>query len=279
MLEQLAKEHQEISLEFLKLGSGEKLENAVKDGFVRFIAGVKSFISTKKEVTGSPSGRCAPAPILKQSALNTGYYNIKPLAVTIPQGFNGNYLEYVKTLNGVLDFVEDIEKDLLPSADKYISNLLVNPAKLKGISLLDSAPISATAIADNRARIGSYFDPQQIKNAVPFGALYTKIDDWIQTGTILDEIIARSGKLNPIEVQVRVENLSKKVDLLIIRMHEKPELFEVNAITAKDVADVVYGFALAADFYSAYLTFTVQAVKAYIDTNAKIAMQLKLSGG
>jgi len=122
----------------------------IRSQFSAFIGRAAAFF------TGSKVGNFKPSPIIPGKLLEfanaDGYRNIGQKVISIPLGFQGKYIDYIRSLASALTYVESLEKTL-GLASQQLAQIASEPDRMKAQSTLRQleASINAMPIAEFNA--------------------------------------------------------------------------------------------------------------------------------
>lgn len=196
-------------------------------------------------LTSSKVGNFKPVTVipgkLTEYANAEGYRSIGQKVVSIPLGFQGKYIDYIRSLASALTYVEALEKTI-GAASVQLAQLAGDPDRMKAQSSLRQLealikPMPAADFNALRAYCGNH------------GKTVARLADVIDNGGEVVEIYRDVNLLNQRCARVDWAGIDKKTTRLaelIVHVQKEIEVGgdgDVSGATASGLSTMIYGFA------------------------------------
>lgn len=256
----------------------------IKDTFTKLITNVKTTFGTLEAnienilsniVKINPNAKLMVRTI-KDNIRYIDYFDIQGVIITVPDGFSGNYLEYIKTLNALQ---ENIYRDAISTITDYkvlISAFITNVNDQKTLKDLSHfyKQIEDTT-EKNRKLIAKYFEAgKESRTKIKLGRVIPRAHDLIDIVAEADKLQADHNRVKLVNIDNAVMELSQLIDIVIKKINNN-EFTDVSPIAAKNIGLGAYHVAKMVEFVAVYYTQCIQMLVSFNDLSVLINNRIK----
>ena len=131
-LESLTKQHRTIGLEAANLS---QVFSAATDRLPALVEDARTFIATTLNPF-APKPALVDSQRLEKELQGVDYLSLADVALFVPAGFKGRWLDYVALLSDSQAVLDQLVNGLLIPYERYLGQLLNHPAQLKALNCL-----------------------------------------------------------------------------------------------------------------------------------------------
>lgn len=199
---------------------------------------------------------------------NSNHLEVKGLQVVVPTGFTGDYIGYTRVLGAQFKAMQNIRNDVLEPVHNLILKYIGKPDTMSNISNDDLKRIKFhdKEIESFKKSMNKFFDPKKKHQALPIGKLVRSTKEFNQLATELGGAIL-PWMLNTkwqTEVFRSYSELQQSIDLLLVRIEQKPQEYQLNKLNAERLAKLINDAAVEVELTSAMFVYMNQLVECAI---------------
>lgn len=199
---------------------------------------------------------------------STSHLEVKDIKVVVPTGFTGDYLGYTKVLGQQFKAMQNITSDVLEPAQNLILKYIGKPDTMSNVSNADLKRIKFhdKEIENFKKQMNRYFDAKKQHQALPIGKLVRSTKEFNQLANELSSNVL-PWMLNTkwqTEVFQAYLSLQQSIDLLLVRIEQKPQEYQLNKLNAERLANMVNDVAVEVELTGAMFTYMNQLVECAI---------------
>lgn len=246
----------------------------ISDGIKRNLHSVVSSIpvfdptDTKQNEIGENFAKFSEAAD-SNTIKNLNHLHVKDINVTVPVGFTGDYPAYFEVLIRQLHSIEDITKTTIVPAHNLILKYVGKPETMMSIDNADLAKIKLRSddIEKFKKDMNRFFDPKRSNQSLPIGKL---VANKKQLETLLTNV---SSEVVPWMLNDKWRNdvfksyikLQESLDLLLVRIEQKPEVYQLSKLNAERLARLVNDIAVEIELTGALFTYINQFITCMVN--------------
>lgn len=179
------------------------------------------------------------------------YIDIMKLKVSVPEGFNGNFLEYSNLLKESVLTIKTLDDDL-NEYKKLISEFISNPKLMTRDAVnMDYAKSKINTIANLNKNIGKLFNGNGNSTSRELGKLFrnnNEINDTLRTSYLIKDVIGiKNLKID--KIKNNVSDIIELVNVLIKNINSNDE-FQVSASIVVLMGNYTEMIAKLVEFYA-----------------------------
>lgn len=193
------------------------------------------------------------------------YQQVRNMNAYVPPGFKGRLADYAQALQEACTLAGDLEATYYVPTKRYLAELLADPERAKGVTV-PLQDIKGSLIDEALAKTKPYFKNTMRTDQARFGEVYANLKD---LDVVADRLIAAHTlirRLAPEQARQHAQETANIIDKLIIRMKQKPELYNINGMSAENLGAMVHTLARATEFYGAIQNELRIVTLAYVET-------------
>lgn len=199
---------------------------------------------------------------------NSNHLEVKGLQVVVPTGFTGDYISYTRVLGAQFKAMQNITNDVLEPTHNLILKYIGKPDTMSNVSNDDLKRIKFhdKEIETFKKSMNKFFDPKKKHQALPIGKLVRSTKEFNQLATELGGAIL-PWMLNTkwqTEVFRSYTALQQSIDLLLVRIEQKPQEYQLNKLNAERLAKLINDAAVEVELVSAMFVYMNQLVECAI---------------
>lgn len=201
----------------------------------------------------------------------TNYISMGTLDVYVPQGMRTHYIELLDAMEVGQIVVDNLMDGVLNPSLAYFSKLLGSPETMSSAvrqSEESTIRLQSKAIAEAQSATSKCFNTNGNTTRRPYGDVFRRNQDWLDTNAKLDDMIQRLSHTPPGLVAQKVNDLVEVLDRLCLRMKQSPDVYATSGITGAALAKVANNLGEVVEFYAAHY-FMVQMVSSTMTDNIK----------
>ena len=243
--------------------------NSVKNYFPGFMESIKPAFDSLSNITPPTLSKLFKSKTLEDKLNEAKYENVKYLKVSVPEGFNGNYLEYLELLNETLSYF-DASYQSINEYYVLVSSIVTNKEAKKSLKdeTKEYKDLEKSRMALND-KISDMFKARSTEALSTFGKHFKTNKEYsgaVVAASVLDR------HLRAINIETVKGKVKQIVDVLSILIEQAdkgniaymtPEVTKNIAFGAKEVAHQV-------EFLSVNLYRTIGALTALDDTSERV---------
>lgn len=263
---EIRKEYEAISLEAFN-NPFSTLSFKLKQSFQKIVNHFNDVINHKKSEEKEPEKLF----LAKQIASNEkqirtiGFIPFKDLKVPVPPGFKGNILNLSKDLDKVINQFKDLEKTTLKPTHNLILKYIGKPQLLSSITNNDFKDIKLykDEIENTKKNLNLMFDYKHNYQQQKFVSLFKNIGDLTTFANLTYNThyatLQKARQARPRLVDLTKE-ISKSMDLLMLRMEQKPDQYAINAVNAEKISSLLLSVAEIVEFHGSMQVMMDQTI-------------------
>lgn len=197
------------------------------------------------------------------------YAELNKFNIPVPEGFQGNYLDYVDELIKQTEIIIKLDTDVLKPFSVYVGQLINNPALLNSISYTHK--VTAKDVATAKKELGKFFKPMG-KNVE--WDMYKCFKRMMDVKLFTDKV----NKLRSLQdgnhvqrVKEEVKNLSDSLEHLINFISSNQNNQWINGKTMETLASLTYTLAEQVEFFAVIVNMNNSLFGAVNRFNEKVA--------
>lgn len=199
---------------------------------------------------------------------NSNHLEVKDLQVVVPTGFTGDYIAYTRLLGTQFKAMQNITNDVLEPTHNLILKYIGKPETMSSVSNDDLKRIKFhdKEIESFKKSMNKFFDVKKKHQALPLGKLVRSTKEFNQLATELSNTVL-PWMLNTkwqSEVFRSYTALQQSVDLLLVRIEQKPQEYQLNKLNAERLAKLINDAAVEVELTSAMFVYVNQLVECAI---------------
>lgn len=198
----------------------------------------------------------------------SNHIEVKDIMVVVPTGFTGDYIAYTKLLGGQFRTMQNLTGDVLEPAHNLILKYIGKPETMSSVSNDDLKRIRFhdKEIESFKKSMNKFFDAKKKHQALPVGKLVRSGKEFNNLATELGNTVL-PWMLNTKwqnEVFRSYTSLQQSIDLLLVRIEQKPQEYQLNKLNAERLAKMVNDVAVEVELTSAMFVYVNQLVECAI---------------
>ena len=191
--------------------------------------------------------------VAKKTMAKHEYLDVRLVNVPVPEGFKGNYLEYVVMLQDVFAGMGDLVDDVLTPVADGLSLLVAHPERATGVTsdaILKSITYPNQIMDEFTVKIEEVFVKNGTNESLPFGDLFERNKDLM---TFIEKVITLSkvyDRRPTPQIIEKIAYLNEVSDLLYVRL-KNGQLTEIQNKQADMAAQMLSQAARCVEVYAA----------------------------
>lgn len=203
------------------------------------------------------------------------YSTIKNVLVTVPVGFTGDLVGYTNTLININQVMSNLSKDVIEPTHNLILKYIGKPDTMSNISNMDFNKIKlhSSEIEKFKKEMNKYFSAKNKNQTLPVGKLIKNLNQFSPLATQVSEHIIpfqMDNDKRKNNIYKSYTDLQKSLDLLLVRIEQKPEQYQLNKLNAERLANLINDVAVEIELYSALVSYSDQLTICVINLQDKI---------
>ena len=196
---------------------------------------------------------------------NVNHLETKDILVVVPVGFTGDYIGYTKVLTDQFRIMQDLNTDVIIPAHNLILKYIGKPSSMAAIDNVDLQRIKlhSDEIEEFKKQMNSFFDAKRKHQSLPIGKLVNSAKEFNEFATEL------SGSILPWMLNDKWRNdvfksytaLQESLDLLMVRIEQKPDEYHFNKLNAERLSKLVNDVAVEIELTGAMFTYVNQLLE------------------
>lgn len=207
--------------------------------------------------------------------IDTDYYALRNVTVEISAGFRGKYPEYGLFLKNKLDVYTATTRKSIERLHNYVLKAIGKPDILSAATDVDydNIKFNKAEAEDFKVQMNKFYNHKLNAQYAPIGSLFDSNKDiesfyLVHLDAIFDSIWNANKEM--VYVLEQYKNMMKSVDLLFVRIEQKPEVFNMNNVNAERLSSLFYEAAKELEMFSALLNLGTQFLSSVDDCILKL---------
>ena len=196
------------------------------------------------------------------------YTDLRPIVVTVPTGFSGNLVEYSEVLANQCRVMANLTKDVIDPTHNLILKYIGKPESMTTISNSDFGKIKlhTTELEQFKKDMNRFFSSKNRHQTQPIGSLIKNVGQLQNISSDLSKTIGPfiSAASNRAMLYRAYTQLQQSIDLLLVRIEQKPEQYQLNKLNAERLASLINDVAVEIELYSAMYAYCDQHIMTFI---------------
>lgn len=202
------------------------------------------------------------------------YMDLKNVNVTVPVGFTGDLMGYATTLASISKSMSNLSREVLEPTHNLILKYIGKPETMSSISNSDFGKIKlhSNEIEKFKKEMNVYFSAKQKHQVLPVGKLLKNLNQFNDVANLINTSII------PFELNVKARDtiyksytqLQQSLDLLLVRIEQKPDQYQLNKLNAERLANLINDVAVELELYSALVNYNHQLVMCTLATKDRL---------
>ena len=204
----------------------------------------------------------------KAKYVMVSYTDLRPIVVTVPTGFSGNLADYSTVLADMCRVMTNLTKDVIEPTHNLILKYIGKPDTMTTINNSDFGKIKlhTTEIEKFKKDMNRFFSAKNKHQTQAIGSLIKNVGQlhYIRNDiskTISPYIFAASSRVTLYKTYMQ---LQQSIDLLLVRIEQKPEQYQLNKLNAERLATLINDVAVEIELYSAMFAYCDQLLMVFI---------------
>lgn len=263
-LEDIGTEALELSQEAMSFTAD--IDN-VREKLPNFFKGVTSFVEEKLNSLRQRES-AIDRGLFKSAKEADEYMKLRNKKVPVPAGLSTTFLEHLGTLEENQQYADTLMSDVLIPTEKYLGRLLDKPDNMK--SQIEDSLISVIGQRDidsAKANMHDDFSKDQAQSR-KYSDVIKRQGDWDTLYKRMDDLESRIDAHDPIDTVDMVTTISEYLDVIIERLEEDPETYNMSGVTISTLTKLTYLIATEVEFMSVH-TFMYKEFKTAVEETAK----------
>lgn len=263
---EIRKEYEAISLEAFN-NPFSTLNFKLKQSFQKIVSHFNDVINHKKTEEKEPEKMHLAKQIANdEKRIRTiGFIPFKDLNVPVPPGFKGNILTMSKDLDKVINQFKDLEKTTLKPTHNLILKYIGKPQLLSSITNNDFKDIKIykDEMESTKKNLNLMFDYKHNYQKQKFSSLFKNMGELTTFANLVYgshySTLQKARLARPKLVDLTKE-ISKSMDLLMLRMEQKPDQYAINAVNAEKISSLLLSVAEVVEFHGSMQVLMDQTI-------------------
>ena len=193
---------------------------------------------------------------------STTYMEVKNILVTTPVGFTGDLVGYAKVLQDMNKMMSDISREVIEPTHNIILKYIGKPDTMSNISNADFSKVKLhnMQIENFKKEMNKYFSATNKNQTLPIGKLIKNLNQFNDLASqASNEIIPfiRDTKSRN-KIHKSYIELQQSIDLLLVRIEQKPEQYQLNKLNAERLSKLINDVAVEIELYGALVSYSDQ---------------------
>lgn len=247
MLDHLKEQNETISVE---AAGGPTLISSAISRLPKFLADAKAFFM---ENTGIPLLNLIPRKTISAFSHRiqpVPYTDLRETIVVVPPGLKVDLETYSTKLAKAAEYASTFRAEVLDPFHRWLSGKISDPSSLASMRpALEIEGYKKRPYEAQMSALANCFDDKSEVGEVPYGKALRRNADWA-------EIVSNAQKIQEIFLkddqhltQREIVQTSDLMDLLLKRLNESPEEYQLSKATLTSLADATLALAREIEFY------------------------------
>ena len=190
------------------------------------------------------------------------YSEVRNILVTVPVGFTGDLMGYCKVLQDMDKVMSDLSRDVIEPTHNVILKYIGKPETMSNITNSDFAKVKlhSNQIEKFKKDMNRYFSATNKNQTLPIGKLIKNLNQFNDLANQVNNNVlpfSRDVKGRN-KIHRSYTNLQKSLDLLLVRIEQKPEQYQLNKLNAERLANLINSVAVEIELYGALVNYNTQ---------------------
>lgn len=270
---------EEISLEAFN-NPLQGITESIKNRLHNIVKSISS-ISSKGRIGNNPELKDMLTDFSSRHVTNTktndnsvSYIDVKEMVIVVPVGFSGNILEYTNVIVTQCSLLTDLSKQVIEPTHNLILKYIGKPESMLNISTSDLSKVNLhnREIEIFKKDMNKFFNTKKKHQTQPIKILISNFRQFIELGDILKRNIVPFivNDSDRHKIFKSYTQLQSSLDLLLVRIEQKPEQYQLNKLNAERLSNLIRDVALEIELYSATVSYCEQLMSIYINLDKQI---------
>lgn len=252
-IEQMKEQQLTISTEALS-NPLSPINEILKSKFANIVSAFSNiFPHKKKEVNSHYIIKLSNAEKKINVVKRYGYVPLADIKVPVVEGLFGSTIEFSKAINNGLSISDTLLKETLKPLHDLILSLIGDPTKLSKLDANEFKNIKTydEQITECKTEIKKHLNPVKNIQTRAFKELYPNLGEFQRHITFCkNQLYPEYVKTAEQRIQIvsTMQEISKSLDLLMLRIEQKPETFNINSFNLNKLAGIVISVAEVVEF-------------------------------
>lgn len=210
---------------------------------------------------------------------NVNHLEIRNINVVVPVGFTGDYLGYFNVLSKQMAVMQNINIAVIEPTHNLILKYIGKPDSMSTIdnSDLDKIKLHTAEIEKFKSEMSAYFDPKRAHQTLPIGKLVNNTKDLQQlVSNVRNDLLPWMLDHNwRNSVFKSYSKLQASLDLLLVRIEQKPEEYSLTKLNAERLARLINDVAVEIELTGALFIYINQLIDCIINLQLAIYSDLE----
>jgi hypothetical protein len=178
------------------------------------------------------------------------YVDLRDVEVVVPPGLKTDFARYAQVLLKSAEFASTFRVEVLDPFTRWLAGKVSDPSSLN--SLRPSLEIEGYKKRPYEARMKELigcFDEKSDDGLVTYGKALKRNADWTEVMVTSDKIQAIFLKDDDALIQQQVAKVSDLLDLLMKRIAEEPETYQLSSAVITSISNTAFAVAREIEFY------------------------------
>ena len=200
-----------------------------------------------------------------KSIKNSNHLEVKDILVVVPTGFTGDYLTYAKVLTQQFKVMQNVTRDVIEPTHNLILKYIGKPETMTSVTTSDLNRVlfHDKEIEKFKKAMNRFFDVKKQHQSLPIGKLVRNTKEFNQLTAELSSNIL-PWMLNSkwqTELFRSYTGLQKSIDLLLVRIEQKPQEYQLSKLNAERLAKMINAVAVEVELTSAMFVYMNQLLE------------------
>ena len=192
------------------------------------------------------------------------YIDLKNVLITVPVGFTGDLIGYAEILTQQNKAMLNLAQDVIEPTHNLILKYIGKPETMSSISNSDFGKVKLHDVQTEKFKkqMNHYFSAKQKHQTLPVGKLIKNLNQFNDLADVVNlNVVPFEKDLNTRAlIWKSYHQLQKSIDLLLVRIEQKPEQYQLNKLNAERLAKLINDVAVEIELYSALVTYNSQLI-------------------
>ncbi len=279
-LDQLKERQLAISQEAIANPLAPITEN-IKNKFVDIVNTFSTLLPTqKKEVNSLYIIKLSEAEKKVNQVRTYGYMPLKDLKVPVIEGTFGSPTVVTKTIAEALSLSDELMKATLTPLHDLILSFLGDPSKLSKLDVNEFKKVKLfdDQIDNYKTELKKHINPNKNIQVRPFKEVYDNIEQYgLHFSLCKNQLYPNYVKTaeQRIRIVTKMKEISQSLDLLMLRIEQKPETYNINSFNVNKLAGLVVSVAEVVEFIGSMQVYADMQLGLMMDLLVKVEKAIK----
>lgn len=240
-----------------------------RKNMVDFVSSLRTFFERRDDIA-TDIGKVPHYRMVRRSVEKVSYASLRETKVYVPAGLAVNYKTYLAVLEPSIKINEGLLPRILIPFARWLAEAINNPEQLKRVSASSIRSFDPHNLDKVLEELGECFDKGSNANKVPFKQAFARNADVKEVFEETENLTSRFIAIDRSRVIAKVDEISDNLDVLIARIEEGDEEYNIGGNTEKLLSQLAYTMAREVEFYGSVAYQLTQLTTALNDTSAAI---------